>query len=149
MIVCSLAQQKPAQESLHLPEKHSLLKTRPLHPWDFPGKSTGVGCHCLGRANLCLVVPAPCGPDLHSQDWKYVLPDDICVLCPPPPGRAMPSFHHSGTRPIQGRQPAGLQEELTDCNFEGHLMHQRLLSLEKFVLFLRKSFSPFSYLLSS
>ena len=18
-----------------------------LHPWDFPGKSTGVGCHCL------------------------------------------------------------------------------------------------------
>ena len=21
--------------------------TRLLHPWDFPGKSTGVGCHCL------------------------------------------------------------------------------------------------------
>ena len=21
--------------------------TRFLHPWDFPGKSTGVGCHCL------------------------------------------------------------------------------------------------------
>ena len=20
---------------------------RLLHPWDFPGKSTGVGCHCL------------------------------------------------------------------------------------------------------
>ena len=20
-----------------------------LHPWDFPGKSTGVGCHCLLR----------------------------------------------------------------------------------------------------
>lgn len=26
----------------------------------------------------------------------------------------MPSFHRSGTRPIQGQQPAGLQEELTD-----------------------------------
>ena len=21
--------------------------TRLLHPWDFPGKSTGVGCHCI------------------------------------------------------------------------------------------------------
>ena len=21
--------------------------TKLLHPWDFPGKSTGVGCHCL------------------------------------------------------------------------------------------------------
>ena len=23
-----------------------------LHPWDFPGKSTGVGCHCLLRCLL-------------------------------------------------------------------------------------------------
>ena len=23
-----------------------------LHPWDFPGKSTGVGCHCLLRMSL-------------------------------------------------------------------------------------------------
>ena len=26
---------------------HGLQRTRPLCPWDFPGKSTGVGCHCL------------------------------------------------------------------------------------------------------
>ena len=26
---------------------HGLQLTRLLHPWDFPGKSTGVGCHCL------------------------------------------------------------------------------------------------------
>ena len=26
---------------------HRLWPTRLLHPWDFPGKSTGVGCHCL------------------------------------------------------------------------------------------------------
>ena len=26
---------------------HRLQPTRLLHPWDFPGKSTGVGCHCL------------------------------------------------------------------------------------------------------
>ena len=23
-----------------------------LHPWDFPGKSTGVGCHCLLQSDL-------------------------------------------------------------------------------------------------
>ena len=26
---------------------HGLQPTRLLHPWDFPGKSTGVGCHGL------------------------------------------------------------------------------------------------------
>ena len=26
---------------------HGLPPTRLLRPWDFPGKSTGVGCHCL------------------------------------------------------------------------------------------------------
>ena len=31
---------------------HGLQPSRLLHPWDFPGKSTGVGCHCL----LCAFV---------------------------------------------------------------------------------------------
>ena len=26
---------------------HGLQPSRLFHPWDFPGKSTGVGCHCL------------------------------------------------------------------------------------------------------
>ena len=26
---------------------HGLQPTRLLHPWDFPGKSTGMGCHCF------------------------------------------------------------------------------------------------------
>jgi len=26
---------------------HGLQPTRLLHPWDFPGKNTGVVCHCL------------------------------------------------------------------------------------------------------
>ena len=30
---------------------HGLQATRLLCPWDFPGKSTGVGCHCLLRKN--------------------------------------------------------------------------------------------------
>ena len=30
-------------------QPHGLQPTRCLRPWDFPGKSTGVGCHCLLR----------------------------------------------------------------------------------------------------
>ena len=30
-------------------QPHGLQPTRLLHPWDFPRKSTGVGCHCLLR----------------------------------------------------------------------------------------------------
>ena len=40
---------------------HGLQPTRLLRPWDFPGKSTGVGCHCflhasqltLGKESAC------------------------------------------------------------------------------------------------
>ena len=28
-------------------QPHGLQPTRLLHPWDFPGKSARVGCHCL------------------------------------------------------------------------------------------------------
>ena len=28
---------------------HRWQPTRLLHPWDFPGRNTGVGCHCLLR----------------------------------------------------------------------------------------------------
>ena len=31
---------------------HGLQPTRFVRPWDFPGKSTGVGCHCLLRITL-------------------------------------------------------------------------------------------------
>ena len=31
------------------PRPHGLQPSGLLHPWDFPGKSTGVGCHCLLR----------------------------------------------------------------------------------------------------
>ena len=30
-------------------QPHGLQPTRLLRAWDFPGKSTGVGCHCLLR----------------------------------------------------------------------------------------------------
>ena len=31
---------------------HGLQPTRLLHPWDFPGKSTGAGCHCLLQGTI-------------------------------------------------------------------------------------------------
>ena len=31
---------------------HGLQPTRFLRPWDFPAKSTGVGCHCLWERRL-------------------------------------------------------------------------------------------------
>ena len=34
---------------------HGLQPTRLLRPWNFPGKSPGVGCHCLLR-KLCLLI---------------------------------------------------------------------------------------------
>ena len=33
-------------------QPHGLQPTRLLCPWDFPGKSTGVGCHCLLHRNI-------------------------------------------------------------------------------------------------
>ena len=33
---------------------HGLQPTRLPRPWDFPGKSTGVGCHCLLRTKLLI-----------------------------------------------------------------------------------------------
>ena len=35
---------------------HGLQPTRPLRPWDFPGKSTGVGCHCLLLVTLVILI---------------------------------------------------------------------------------------------
>ena len=44
--------------------------TRPLHSWDFPGKSTGVGCHrlLLGSPNIRVVTNV--WKKLHVKWWK-------------------------------------------------------------------------------
>ena len=38
---------------------HGLQPTRLLCPWDFPGKRTGVGCHCLLQNNKILTANKP------------------------------------------------------------------------------------------
>ena len=35
---------------------HGLQPTRLLRPWDLPGKSTGVGCHCLLRRKWLMFI---------------------------------------------------------------------------------------------
>ena len=36
-------------------QPHGLRPTRLLRPWDFPGESTGVGCHCLLHVRTTVV----------------------------------------------------------------------------------------------
>ena len=45
---------------------HGLQPSRLLHPWDFPGKSTGVGCHCL----LLDPLKSPKGPAFWETETK-------------------------------------------------------------------------------
>ena len=53
---------------------HGLQPTRLLRPWDFPGKSTGVGCHCLllgfksSMMSITLLCLSSC--DMKSHKWK-------------------------------------------------------------------------------
>ena len=56
---------------------HGLQPTRLLGPWDFPGKSTGVGCHCLLH-HRCTHVPNPEPP-------SHLLPRTISLGHPSVP----------------------------------------------------------------
>ena len=49
---------------------HGLQPTRLLCPWEFPGKSTGVGCHCLFL--LCLRSQFNEFHQLFIELWKIV-----------------------------------------------------------------------------
>ena len=48
---------------------HGLQPTRHLPPWDFPGKSTGVGCHCLSSP-WSSYKESWNGEYLASTEWK-------------------------------------------------------------------------------
>ena len=66
---------------------HGLQPTRLLHPWDFPGKSTGVGCHCLLRLNHYILI-------------IVFFPSWLAPFCSPlkksfPPPLLLPSWRYS------------------------------------------------------
>ena len=48
---------------------HGLQATRLLRPWDFPGKSTGVGCHCLIDGLSCQQI---CAKQAYLLPQKYL-----------------------------------------------------------------------------
>ena len=58
---------------------HGVQPTRLIHPWDFSGKSTGVGCHCLLRCflQLGLNLVARYGDYLSVRSAVYVL---VCLF---------------------------------------------------------------------
>ena len=60
---------------------HGLQPTRLLHPWDFPGKGTGVQCHCLLHNRMLFS---------HKKEQKFEICShiyrlwgfDVYILCP-------------------------------------------------------------------
>ena len=57
---------------------HGLQPTRLLRPWDFPGKSTGGGCHSLHQASLS-ITNSWSSPKLISIE--SVMPSNHLILC--------------------------------------------------------------------
>ena len=79
---------------------HGLQPSRHLHPWDFPGKSTEVGCHCL--------LHTPSLRWLNSENRKIFLVQfsSVSQLCPilcDPMDCSMPGFpvHHQLLEPTR------------------------------------------------
>ena len=52
---------------------HRLQPTRLLRPWDFPGRSTGVGCHCLLHIALTGLYQFPISATLVPINFKWML----------------------------------------------------------------------------
>ena len=62
-------------------QPHGLQPTRLLCPWDFPGKSTGVGCHCLLRYH-CYRVLNTWTLHMKSELVIYLCCCSVTKLCP-------------------------------------------------------------------
>ena len=67
-------------------QPHGLQPTRLLHPWDFPGKSTGVWCHCLLRSAACritilLVCKCETQPKGRAESFLRAESLDLSLFC--------------------------------------------------------------------
>ena len=86
-------------------QPHGLQPTRLLHPWDFPGKSTGVGCHSLIREALQLYANCK-GPLMFSLPLSFQYPP-LGVIYHQTPFIIWPnhSVHHQYPPPTQTSCP--------------------------------------------
>ena len=78
---------------------HGLQPTRLLHPWDFLGKSTGVGCHCLLRYiyyNATINQNYFCLKQLFFKVIQFSSVTQSCLTLCDPMNRSMPGLpvHH-------------------------------------------------------
>ena len=100
---------------------HGLQPTR-FHPWDFPGKSTGVGCHCL------LHYKAQVWPKTKQQQQQQQNP--IVIVSH--------SFSQSGTWISSNPQPSGVLclrvSQKAVLRFQPRLQSYLKLELEKGLL---------------
>ena len=73
---------------------HEWQPTRPLHPRDFPGKSTGVGCHCLLHP-ICYWRSVHFNHSVVSESlWPHE-PQHARSPCPSPTPRAYSNSYSS------------------------------------------------------
>ena len=97
---------------------HGLQPARLLRLWDFPGKSTGVGCHCLLHI-ACIenikYSPISSQININSQTKTYL---------PQFPGldTKCPNFN----KKLQGRQPARQSSKLNDNHHQVHVSYRCL-----------------------
>ena len=70
---------------------HGLQPSRLLHPWDFPGKSTGVGCHCLLR-NINWLAPNRSKMSCFPLDPQFSSVAQSCPTLYDPMDSSTPGF---------------------------------------------------------
>ena len=85
-------------------QPHGLQPTRLLHPWDFPGKSTGVGCHCLLRSpNIHVGIYVHTHVRVYTCVWYISTTEQLCpkaVVGLRQPEHLMLTAHDSGLREV-------------------------------------------------
>ena len=91
---------------------HGLSPARPLCPWDFPGKNTGVGCHFL----------LPVGEEHNSTDrgrlrWKQL--GDLRMLAQEVPTSTHLTPNISGKASLPPVPRRGLWKALHICALDG------------------------------
>ena len=82
---------------------HRWQPTRLPHPWDSPGKSTGVGCHCLLRILFGIWQFHMVQPNTFPRDAELVNWNEVANAAPPVPQalHLSPTFH---TTTLKGRE---------------------------------------------